>query len=271
MANQKSQSLLSWILWHPLKFAIISFVLFVLVGMLSGILAQNVFNGIMPNTLMTILLIIMFILAAYITLRKMSRENLDQHSFVALNNAQIIIVSLAFMLSTMLIVANANKIMLQLMMIEAHSSLYFVILMSVAAIFYLYLCGLFLSNVYAKYRRCRAMGLKPWQIICTMPMGFALLWIPGYLISDTERTHHSVNIGAKWYTRLTDWILSGPVRTAASFIIIVLFSCMFFGYNAILLTLGLAVIAGLWIRIVGISSFRNNIGKNIRGSQSQSM
>lgn len=261
MANKKSLSMLSLVLWHPLKFALIAFVLFVLIGFISGILSQTVFDGIMPNTLMTTLLVVMFVIAAVIVLYKMPRIPLDQRSFVALNNAQLFIVSLAFTISTMLIFANANKIMFYLMMMETHSNISFIILMAIGAIFYLYLCGLFLSNIWAKFWRCRALGLKTWQIICTMPMAFSLLWIPGYLISDDAKTPRALNIRTNWYAKLTDWILSGSVRTAASFVVIVLISCMFFGYNAILLTLILAIIAGLWMRIVGVPAFLRDINK----------
>ena len=44
-------------------------------------------------------------------------------------------------------------------------------------------------------------------------------------------------------------------------VVIVLISCMFFGYNAILLTLILAIIAGLWMRIVGVPAFLRDINK----------
>lgn len=258
MSKQRSQSMISWILWNPLKFALCSFLLFVLVGAVLGYISQS-----MPisNSIFNTSLIVVFIISAFLMFRAMPRDGLDRFSFIALNNAQNVIVSVAFAILTALIVTHANEIMFKLMLIETHASASFVAIMSVVAIFYLYLCGLFLSNVYAKFRRGRAMGLKSWQIICTMPMCFSLVWVPGYLLPDNEKSpSRKVHIKSSWYTKLTEWIVSGRIKTITSLIVVILLSGLFFGLNAIALTLTMAVISAIWIRVSGQKNFTKHIG-----------
>ena len=114
------------------------------------------------------------------------------------------------------------------MWLNIHSNALFTSVMALVGLFFLYICGIFFANLYAKYRRCRAMGVPAWKIICSMPMGFALLWTPGYLLPDNHNPDYVIPIRAKWYTRFTNWIIQNPITTVLSFIIMTVFSESFF-------------------------------------------
>lgn len=262
MAEKKSLTLLDWLLWKPLKFSIITFIMMIGVGFIYAIISSLIFNGATESrSILTILLAITFAISAYLMLKKLPSDNLDRKSFVAINNAQIFFTSAAFIISTLIIVANAEKIMLKLMLMPTHSSMAFIAIIVVAALFYLYLCGLFIANLYVKFRRCRSLGISPWKIICTMPLGFGLLWIPGYILPEKTKNKPILSIKTKWYNKFTDWVLSGSINTIIVFIALVAFSGFFFGFNSILLTLFLAVIFAIWLNIYGKEKFNQSLPK----------
>lgn len=256
MAEKKSITLLDWLLWKPIKFSVITFLMMIGVGFIYAVIPSLIFNGgTESKSLLTILLAVAFAVSAYLMLRKMPSDNLDRKSFVAINNAQIFFTSAAFIISTLIIVANANTIMLKLLLMPTHSSASFIAIIVVAALFYLYLCGLFIANLYLKFRRCRTLGISPWKILCSMPLGFGLLWIPGYILPDVKKGKQTLQLKTKWYNKFTDWVLSNTVNTIIVFIALVTFSGFFFGFNSILLTLFLAVIFAIWLNIYGKDGF----------------
>ena len=142
-----------------------------------------------------------------------------------------------------------------LWMATMQSGMFFTIFVLVG-VFYMYLFGVSLTNLYTKYQRCREMGISPWKIILSMPFGFGLLWTPGYLLDDGNKNNSSVTISARWYERLTNWIMSNPIYTTLAFALIVIYSGFFAGFNAALLTLASAVVFAIWLRIAGLSGFR---------------
>ncbi len=261
MTKQIKQKMSSWIFWEPLKFAFIALAMMMAVAVLYGMVSSFIFNGAnTPRLPLMILLTITFAGAAVSMLRRLPRENLDRRSFIALNNAQTFLVSLMFIVSTLLIVSNAQRIMLRMMWIEANSNLSFLMILIAAGLFYLYLAGTFIANIYAKFRRCRAMGISAGRTLCTLPFGFPLLWIPGYLLSDKAPRNPALPLKAKWYERLTDAIMKTPIMTTFVFVALVMFSGFFFGFNSILLTFAWAIVFAVWARVLGAEKFRKNIG-----------
>lgn len=261
MTKQIKQKMSSWIFWEPLKFAFISFAMMTAVALLYGMVSSLILNGaIAPRFPLVVLLTITFACAAILMVRRLPRENLDRRSFVAVHNAQTFLVSLLFTVSTFLIVSNSQRIMLRMMWMEVNSNISFLIIMIAAGLFYLYLAGVFIANIYAKFRRCRELGISGGRVLCTLPFGFPLLWIPGYLLPDKASRNPALPLKAKWYARLTDAIMATPILTAFVFVALVLFSGFFFGFNSILLTFALAIIFAVWARVSGTEKFRKNIG-----------
>ena len=250
MAHKKSQSLLTWLLWHPLKFALIAFGLIVLISAVLNAM------GVSTDGPIAFGVIIAVVIAAAITFWYMPRGNMDRRGFIALNNAQTLIATTIFWASAIIIATYQAQITNKLLWMATMQSGMFFTIFVLVGVFYMYLFGVSLTNLYTKYQRCREMGISPWKIILSMPFGFGLLWTPGYLLDDGNKNNSSVTISARWYERLTNWIMSNPIYTTLAFALIVIYSGFFAGFNAALLTLASAVVFAIWLRIAGLSGFR---------------
>lgn len=250
MARKKSQSLLTWLLWHPLKFALIAFGLIVLISAVLNAM------GVSTDGPIAFGVIIAVVIAAAITFWYMPRGNMDRRGFIALTNAQTLIATTIFWASAIIIATYQAQITNKLLWMATMQSGMFFTIFVLVGVFYMYLFGVSLTNLYTKYQRCREMGISPWKIILSMPFGFGLLWTPGYLLDDGNKNNSSVTISARWYERLTNWIMSNPIYTTLAFALIVIYSGFFAGFNAALLTLASAVVFAIWLRIAGLSGFR---------------
>lgn len=250
MARKKSQSLLTWLLWHPLKFALIAFGLIVLISAVLNAM------GVSTDGPIAFGVIIAVVIATAITFWYMPRGNMDRRGFIALNNAQTLIATTIFWASAIIIATYQAQITNKLLWMATMQSGMFFTIFVLVGVFYMYLFGVSLTNLYTKYQRCREMGISPWKIILSMPFGFGLLWTPGYLLDDGNKNNSSVTISARWYERLTNWIMSNPIYTTLAFALIVIYSGFFAGFNAALLTLASAVVFAIWLRIAGLSGFR---------------
>ena len=250
MARKKSQSLLTWLLWHPLKFALIAFGLIVLISAVLNAM------GVSTDGPIAFGVIIAVVIAAAITFWYMPRGNMDRRGFIALNNAQTLIATTIFWASAIIIATYQAQITNKLLWMATMQSGMFFTIFVLVGVFYMYLFGVSLTNLYTKYQRCREMGISPWKIILSMPFAFGLLWTPGYLLDDGNKNNSSVTISARWYERLTNWIMSNPIYTTLAFALIVIYSGFFAGFNAALLTLASAVVFAIWLRIAGLSGFR---------------
>lgn len=250
MARKKSQSLLTWLLWHPLKFALIAFGLIVLISAVLNAM------GVSTDGPIAFGVIIAVVIAAAITFWYMPRGNMDRRGFIALTNAQTLIATTIFWASAIIIATYQAQITNKLLWMATMQSGMFFTIFVLVGVFYMYLFGVSLTNLYTKYQRCREMGISPWKIILSMPFGFGMLWTPGYLLDDGNKNNSSVTISARWYERLTNWIMSNPIYTTLAFALIVIYSGFFAGFNAALLTLASAVVFAIWLRIAGLSGFR---------------
>lgn len=259
MKQQKQITLLSWLIWLPIKFSLISFLSFILTGFIyASIPSLFTFTNNADNFILSVLLTIAFILSIFFTFRKQTTQKIDRYDFVALTNVQTTVLGVAFLISTLILITNANNILLKLLWLETHSSIAFFLIILSAAIFYLYLCGLFLSNVFIKYNRCRTAGISTWKIICSMPFGFSLLWIPGYILPDSNSKQTNISM-PNWYNQLNKWILSKQINTYMTFIIIVLLSGFFFGFRNILVTFVMLVIFTIWQQKSGKKNFQKDL------------
>ena len=254
MPTIQNQKITTWLLSRPALFAVTSFGLIVIGALLCGLL------DITSLVWIGIIISLSFFVAVAFLLRGLPPQNLDRRSFVALNNIQTFVVGMAFLISTLLIAANSQQIILQLILLETTSSPALIVILVVAELFYLYLAGAFIANLYAKYRRVRAMGVSMWRIIATAPFGFAMLWIPGYLLPEPTKKAPALDIKSKLFASLTDWIIARPVRGGAALVILTLLSGFFFGFNAILMTFAMALVFAIWAWSVGPDRLRKNIG-----------
>lgn len=253
MSYKKSLSLCSWLLLTPLKFALTAFLIIFLFMFIA-----NLINPEISNSTMVLLVFSAIIVAAFLNLRKLPRENMDQNSFVALNNAQILIGATLFITATIIIAATEKTIIAKIMWMNTNFNMVILLTIVFAALFILYLCGIFITNIYAKYMRCKEIGISSWKIVCSMPFGFSLLWLPGYLLQDKNKTNPAVISHTRWYSKVTKKITSNTTYTTIAFIIITAYSSFFYGFNISILTLASALIFAVWFRIAGLSNFRQH-------------
>jgi hypothetical protein len=108
----------------------------------------------------------------------------------------------------------------------------------------LYLIGVAISGVYAKYKRAATLGISPWKIILSMPFTFLMLWTPGYLIQD--KTKNNLEIKSAWYTRFNKWVVSSFNNTLFVFLLLLLFKSFVAGITTMALSALLLVIYALW-------------------------
>lgn len=252
--QSKTQTLISWLVARPALFAITSAIF---ISVFAGI--YGIITHIWPELrniyyiLISSFFILAFLASTTILVRGLPPQNLDRRSFVAIINAQTLIVAFALAILTFVIYATKAQIIIPAATIaRAQSDLSFMALLIGIGLCYLYLIGLHIAGLYAKYRRIRAMGVPMWRIICTIPFGFTMLWIPGYILPAPTPKKPALQMGDNWYARLTDWIISSPIKTAIAFVILAYFIIT-------KLVLGLAVVCTIWVLITGIQKFRDNI------------
>ena len=123
----------------------------------------------------------------------------------------------------------------------------------------MYLLGVAISGLYAKYKRCKSMGISPWKIILSMPFTLFMLWTPGYLIKD-KTDNSNLQIKCKWYKSFTDWVVSNFNNTLLVFLTLLFFKSLITGTAATILALVLLAIYTLWY-IKHKSDFIKNINR----------
>ena len=125
-----------------------------------------------------------------------------------------------------------------------------VIAKSIWYIIGVYLLGLWISNIYVKYKRAKEVGFSGWKIVLSMPFCFVMTWMHGYLTTDSKQQTHLI-IKSKWYERLNKWVLSNQNNTVFMFLVLFVFTKMLFfkQYETSLFLLLLFAIYMVWKKI----------------------
>lgn len=253
--RQNKSAMASWLWTGPLKFAVITFAALIAIIFATEIIA-GAFTLEHTYAIYTVLITMAMAGAAAVMIRGLPRTDLTRTSFVATINAQTIILSVIFVTTMLFFAANADMITMRMLMMSHHSGT-FALCVSCAVIFFLYVTGLSFSALYAKFRRSRAIGIPAWKIICSIPFGFSMTWVPGYLMPDASDAKPDGNMGP--YARMTHFIVTHPVATVASFTAMALLSGLAFGINMSLLTLASAMVMYIWIMRTGANDFKQHI------------
>ena len=257
---KKTPTLLTWTIWTPLKFALISFAIITMLSLIYSVIHNIVFSNTpqMPSVVLG-LTAIGFIAGVYLSIRKLPHIKMDRPSFIAIHNAQVLWLFILFAISTYLLLSNQQEIMYGLMMYNGANSGKFLLLIILIALYYLFLFGLAIINFYVKIRRIQQFNIPTWKIVCSFPFGFGMLWTPGYLLETKHEKNPSQPIKSKWYSRITNWALGNQINTISMFVFITVLSGFFLGFTPILLTFTLALIFGLWSLQIGTKKFIKNM------------
>lgn len=253
MLKPASQKLTSWLITRPALFAITSFVLISVISFLCALTIGQLLPGIIATTITGAAITLGFLTSIVILVRGLPAQNLDRRSFVAITTLQTLICAITAIMTTLMNVVIYQRIFMYI------SSPVFIVISTLIALFYIYVLGIFIGSLYAKYRRIRAMGVPMWRILCTIPFGFSMLWIPGYMLPAPTPKTPTLPIRPNAYARLIDWIISRPANTAIGFIALTLLSGFFFGFKTIIFTFAIAVTFTIWVIKTGAQKFREHI------------
>ncbi|MFQ6696119.1 MAG: hypothetical protein ACLRFF_01970 [Alphaproteobacteria bacterium] len=256
MQKEKTK-LKSWLLIKPLMFTLWFLILGTILGFAYSFI-QSIFNfeSMIP---LYILCALTFILPACYIIQKLPHEKMGQNDFVAITNGAgfiSIIASLVAILTIGFYGENIQRDML--MMYILHPTMFYGILLFVF-VTSLYLIGVALSGIYAKYKRATTLGISPWRVILSMPFTFLLMWTPGYLIQDKE-IKSELEIKSSWFKKLNKWVLANFNNTLFMFLLLLFFKCVIAGTATLVLSALLLILYVLWY-VKHKSDFIKNINK----------
>ena len=256
MQKEKTK-LKSWLLIKPLMFTLWCLILGTILGFAYSFI-QSIFNfeSMIP---LYILCALTFILPACYIIQKLPHEKMGQNDFVAITNGAgfiSIIASLVAILTIGFYGENIQRDML--MMYILHPTIFYGILLFVF-VTSLYLIGVALSGIYAKYKRATTLGISPWRVILSMPFTFLLMWTPGYLIQDKE-IKSELEIKSSWFKKLNKWVLANFNNTLFMFLLLLFFKCVIAGTATLVLSALLLILYVLWY-VKHKSDFIKNINK----------
>lgn len=260
MLKEKTQTktrLNSWLLTKPIMFTLL-FLGFVIIFGLFYSLIETIFNfeSLVP---MYILCALTFVLPAYYMIRSLPRAKLSQSDFVAISNGASFIAILATMIALMSTGVTDYSLQYKLMKLYVLHPTTFFIIVTFSILSSLYLLGLAISGIYAKYKRATTLGVSPWKVILSMPFAFLMLWTPGYLIKDKE-TKSNLEIKANWYSRFNKWVVAGFGNTLFVFLVLLVTKGVITGLPALTLSALLLIIYALWY-----TQHKSDFIKNING------
>ena len=258
----KQTTLNTWLFKLPFKFAIISFALILLLSFLYPFVGQLFFDEThaLPMKPLFIFMIISILTGIYFSVKKAPRIKMDTSSFITIHTAQTLLIFLLFSASTYLLLSNQQNILFNLMVSESASGLS-TILIPAIALYFLYLVGIEIFNIYVKIRRIQDFNIQTWKIILSIPFGFSALWVPGYLLNTTKPKKVAQEIKSKWYAKLVSWTTKTQLNTISMFVFITVLSSFFAGLNAVLLTFSFALLFGIWALQIGTKQFEKNMAK----------
>lgn len=261
MKPNAQSKLSTWLLWAPIKFALISFFATTIIAFVYSFIAGYVSPDTpLSTTPLMILVTVAIILCIAYSVYSLPRIKMDRSSFIAIHNAQTLIMTALFVFISYILTRNAQSLMLQLFVLETQSSLTFFLAIIALALSLLYITGISVANAYAKYQRIRAMGIPMWKVILSVPFGFSALWTPGYILETNTTKTPGQQISCSWYARLQNWILGKQTNINTSYVVVTFISSFFFGSYSVLLTFCLAIMFGIWALQVGVKKFTKNIG-----------
>ncbi len=237
----KNNQLKQWLLNKPILFTLMFIGLGVIFSIIHSLIAMVV--TIESSILISLMFAFSFIYSVYYMIKKLPHDKMYRNDFVAIVNGSAFI-SILFSL-LILFIPNVPDIKTKVLWLYVLHPTVFTVSIIVITLVMLYLIGVAISGIYAKYKRCVEMGITPWKVILSMPFSFLMLWTPGYLIAEKSKKSNLL-IKSPWYSKLNKWVLRNFNNTLLIFLLILLFKTSFSGTPAFILTLSLLVIYTLW-------------------------
>lgn len=232
-----------WLLNKPFIFSLMFFGLASVLGLLFSVV-QTLLHF---ETLAPIYFIFgfSFIFSTYYMIKKLPHDTMCRSDFIAITNGTSIISILSSIAAISVFGLYGHIFQRKMMTLYLLHPVLFGIIFLAITLFSLYILGVAISGLYAKYQRARTMGISPWKIILSMPFSFLMIWAPGYLIEDKNKKTNLI-IKSKWYARFNNWVISNFSNMLFVFLFLLLAKSVIAGFPTLMLTLALLVIYTLW-------------------------
>ena len=237
------KQLKQWLFNKPALFAVMFFGLITVLGIVYSLI-QTFFSF---ETMLPMYLIFAFslIYSLYYMIKKLPHDKMQRNDFVAIANGTSIISILSSIIALLTIEISGFGLQRKMMMMYLlHPTIFTIIALSLSLIS-MYILGVAVSGIYAKYKRATTMGISPWKVILSMPFSFLMMWTPGYLIDDKSKKSDLV-IKAKWYARFNNWVVSNFTNLLFVFLFLLFAKSVIAGLPTLILTIALLVIYTLW-------------------------
>ena len=245
--KKTNNSLKSWLFNKPILFVLLSCICTIIFSLIASVI-DSVFtiSDTTYQTMVTIFALAAFIYPIYYMIKKLPDEKMYRNDFIAIvNGANIISLVASFIVILTLGLYTGSDIKRDLMFMYVLQPTLFTILALIAGLSTVYLIGVAISGIYAKYKRCRQMGIDKSKIILSMPFAFLMLWTPGYLIDDKNKKS-VLEIKSKWYSKFNKWVVSNFSNTLFVFLFLLFCKNIISGLPTILLAFALLVLYTLW-------------------------
>lgn len=258
--NSVGTRLKTWLFNKPVVF-MFSFLGLCLGSCLLYSLVEMIFN---IETVVPVFVLcgISFALAIYYMLRKLPHQKMSQSDFVAIVNGATLI-SLVTSFVTIFIASfydSTLQFRMNLLFFLHTSPILFFTSLILVIMLSLYLVGVAISGIYAKYLRSTTLGISPWKVILSMPFAFLMMWTPGYLIKGKD-TKSELSIKCDWYSKFNKWTLANFNNLMFVFLFLLFFKNIISGLATFVLSVVLLIIYTLWY-VKHKSDFLKNINKS---------
>lgn len=251
-------TLKQWMLSAPIFFAITSFLFAIIISVLAGLLLPK------NNITLSIVGASMFIttiLASILAIRKIPTKKMDRSGIVTIFNIKMLFMGLMSLISVLTAI---NLIPIQTWLFTIMQSEIGIICGFIIAIclvlISLYILGVTIMGLWACFLRARTMNIPLWKIICSIPFGFDMIWLPGYFIPNKAEKKSIVTTRIKWISKLTNWTFASPTNAVFVFTLFIIGTGLFNGITATLLTISMLLMFGIWLMQMGNKKFEKNIG-----------
>lgn len=250
-----------WLLKTPMFFALRAFLAVIILATLGIILSPIVPGAYTPLLIsaISILIVLSFAVIAIKTIRHIPVKKIDRTSFVTLYNTQAI---LSWTLGLVF-----SVIAMPFMVFRTTPGIIGTPGLFIAALFFLgflfYTAGLSLTALWSHFLRARTLNIPTWKIICSMPFGFAMLWMPGYFIPNKKDRSPVITTEKKWIANLTNWTMARPANAAFFLTMTLVINGLAGGFHpGTLLSLSILMLFAIWIIQIGTKRFEKAIGGN---------
>lgn len=232
-----------WLFNKPIIFSLMFFGLVTVLGLAYSLVQTFLhFETVIP---VYIIFAVALLYSVYYMIKKLPHDKMPRNDFIAIVNGASIISIVSSIIAIFVISFYGVKLQQKMMMMYLLHPTTFTVIFLAVVLFSLYILGVAISGIYAKYKRVTTMGVSPWKAILSMPFAFLMLWTPGYLIEEKGKKTNLL-IKSKWYNRFNNWVISNFSNTLFIFLFLVFAKSVIAGLSTSVLTVALLIIYTLW-------------------------